>query len=189
MNWADDLILAVLGLSVLIGLWRGLVSEVLAIVCWAAAFWLAWALGERVAAQFSAIEVPSVRLLVGYGLCFFAVLVLGALVSFLMRKLVKGSGLSGTDRMFGMVFGLVRGLLVVTVVVMLAGFTPLPHDPWWRQSQLMPTFQNGAEWLSQRLPESVSRHLDLRGALPALPLPPAAPPKAPPAPATKTPTT
>ena len=192
MNWADYTILAVLGLSVLIGLWRGLISEVLAIACWVAAFWVAWAFGEPLSQRFSGVDVPSVRLLIGYGLCFIVVLIAGALVSFVMRKLVKGSGLSGTDRLLGMFFGLARGLLLVTVAVLLLGFTPMPRDPWWHDSRLMPSFQAGAQWLSDRLPESVSKHLDLRGLLPLslpVPSPPQTPPGTPgatPAPAQKT---
>ena len=188
MNWADYCILGVLALSVLIGLWRGLISEVMALACWAAAFWLAWLFGDRIAAQFSSIEVPSVRLLLGYGLCFLAVLIAGALVSFVLRKLIAGSGLSGTDRMFGMLFGLARGVLVVVLAVLMLGFTPLPRDPWWRQSSLLPSFQRGAEWLSAQLPENVNKYLDFRGlpSLPLLPAAPAAPTSTPPAEAAAT---
>lgn len=177
MNWADYCILGVLALSVLIGLWRGLIAEVMALVCWAAAFTVAWLFGERLAAQFTSIEVPSVRLLVGYGLCFLGVLIAGALLAFVLRKLVAGSGLSGTDRLLGMLFGLARGVLLVLLAVLLLGFTPFPRDPWWRQSQLMPSFQHGAEWLSAKLPDTVSKHLDYRGLLklPALQGKPPAP--------------
>jgi membrane protein required for colicin V production len=185
MNWADYCILGVLGLSVLIGLWRGLIAEVMALACWAAAFWVAWLFGDRLAASFTSVDVPSVRLLLGYGLCFLVVLILGALLAFLLRKLVAGSGLSGTDRLFGMLFGLARGVLVVVLAVLMLGFTPFPRDPWWQQSRLMPSFQQGAQWLSARLPESVNKHLDFRGLidLPALPAPAAAPTSVPPAPA------
>ncbi|MCU7375984.1 CvpA family protein [Paucibacter sp. O1-1] len=108
MNWADYTIPGVLGLSVVVGLWRGLVSEVMALVCWAASFWVAWMFGEPLSRQFTAIDVPSARLLLAYGLCFFGVLVVGAIPSFIVRKLVSGSGLSGTDRLLGMMFGLAR---------------------------------------------------------------------------------
>ncbi|WP_257389014.1 CvpA family protein [Tahibacter caeni] len=183
MNWADYCILGVLALSVVVGLWRGLVAEVMALACWAAAFWVAWLFGERLSALFTSVDVPSVRLMLGYGICFFGVLIAGALVAFLLRKLVAGSGLSGTDRLLGMVFGLARGLALVLLVVLLLGFTPFPRDPWWRESRLMPGFQNSAEWLAARLPQDVAKHLDYRGllTLPALQGPPAAPNSPPPA--------
>jgi membrane protein required for colicin V production len=169
MNWADYCIIAVLVLSVLMGLWRGFIGEVLALACWVAAFWVAWLFGPRLAASFTAVDTPSVRLLLGYAICFIAVLIAGALVSFLMRKLISGSGLSGSDRLLGMVFGLLRGLALVTLLVFILGFTPLPRDGWWQQSRLMPTFQDGARWLSAQLPPDVTSHLDLRGFLPQIP--------------------
>lgn len=169
MNWADYCIIAVLVLSVLMGLWRGFIGEVLALACWVAAFWVAWLFGPRLAASFTAVDTPSVRLLLGYAICFIAVLVAGALVSFLMRKLISGSGLSGSDRLLGMCFGLLRGLALVTLLVFILGFTPFPRDGWWQQSRLMPTFQQGARWLSAQLPPDVTKYLDLREFLPQVP--------------------
>ena len=169
MNFADYAILVALALSIGMGLWRGFIGEVLALACWVAAFWVAWQFGDKLAGQFTAITLPSARLVLGYAICFVAVLIAGAIVSFLMRKLVAGSGLSGSDRMLGMVFGLVRGLALVTLTVLILGFTPLPRDPWWRQSQLLPGFQRSAEWLSARLPPEVTKYLDLRGLLPQIP--------------------
>ena len=175
MNWADYTILAVLGLSVLMGLWRGFIGEVLALACWALAFWVAWTLGPALAERFSdSISTPSVRILLAYALCFVAVLIAGAIVTFLMRKLVEGSGLSGSDRLLGMVFGLARGLALVVLVVLLLGFTPFPRDPWWHQSQLLPSFVNGAHWLGDRLPAEVARYLEPVGQL----VKPLAPPQA-----------
>ena len=115
MNWADYCIIIALVLSVLMGLWRGFIGEVIALACWVLAFWVAWTFGAQLAAQFTSITLPSARLLLGYAICFIGVLIVGALVGFLMRKLVATSGLSGSDRMLGMLFGLLRGLAIVTI--------------------------------------------------------------------------
>ena len=190
MNWADYAIVAVLGLSVLMGLWRGFIGEVLALAVWACAFWVAWLAGPTLAERFSAsISTPSARVILAYGLSFLAVLVAGAIVTWFVRKLVEGSGLSGSDRLFGMVFGLARGLALVVFVVLLLGFTPFTRDPWWQQSHLLPSFERGASWLAARLPDEVARYLhsadDLLGpAVNAIPLQPAAKP-APSQPSTK----
>ena len=161
MNWADYVILAVLTVSVLIGLWRGLVSEVLALVIWAAAFWVAWMFGPDVARYFEGrIDLPSARLIVGYALCFVAVLIGGALVRFLISQLIESTGLSGSDRVLGMGFGLARGLLLVTLAVFLLGFTPFTRDPWWHRSYLLPGFQGAAGWLAERLPDAVRRYVE-----------------------------
>lgn len=160
MNWADYVIVGVLVLSVLIGLWRGLTTEVLALAIWIAAFWVAWLLGPRVAALFDGhVGLPSARIILGYGLCFLAVLIAGALVRYVVAKLVESTGLSGTDRMLGMLFGLARGAFLVTLAVLLLGFTPFTRDPWWQHSQLLPTFEGASGWLAQKLPPAVRRYL------------------------------
>ncbi|HEX3895428.1 MAG TPA: CvpA family protein [Rudaea sp.] len=179
MNWADYCIIAALGLSVLMGLWRGFIGEAIALACWVLAFWVAWTFGAQLAAQFTAITLPSARLVLGYAICFVGVLIAGALVGFLMRKLIAGSGLSGSDRMLGMVFGLIRGLAIVTITVLILKFTPLPQDPWWKESKLLPTFENAAKWLSTKLPPDVTHYLDLHTIVPQIPQAPPNPPPAP----------
>ncbi|HET6633206.1 MAG TPA: CvpA family protein [Rhodanobacteraceae bacterium] len=160
MNWVDYAIIGMLALSVLVGLWRGLITEVLALVIWVAAFWVAWTFGERVAAVFaSSIELPWARLVLGYTLCFVGVLVVGSLLRFVLHKLIDGTGLSGSDRMLGMVFGLARGVLVVTLVVLLAGFTPMPGASWWQHSRVLPGFQEAAQWLGTRLPGQINQYI------------------------------
>ncbi len=77
-----------------------------------------------------------------------------------MGKLVKTTGLSGTDRLLGLLFGLVRGYALGAVAVLLAGFTALPGDAWWEQSRVVPAFQRGAEWLRAHLPVSVAQEVN-----------------------------
>ncbi|WP_395790898.1 CvpA family protein [Aquimonas sp.] len=157
LSWADIVLLAIVGLSVLVGFWRGFVVEVMSLAVWVASFWLAFTYGDAAALLFEGVvEAPSARLLLGYALLFALALAVGGLATWLMGKLVKSTGLSGTDRLFGLVFGAVRGYALAAVVVLLAGFTALPADPWWEQSRVLPAFQRGAEWLRTRLPEAVA---------------------------------
>jgi membrane protein required for colicin V production len=166
LNFADYIIVGILALSVLMGLWRGFVAEALALVCWVVAFWVAWTVGPVLAEQLSvAISVPSVRVLLGFSLCFVAVLGVGAIVAFIMRKLVDGSGLSGSDRLLGMVFGFARGAALVTLLVFLVGFTPFSRDPWWQESRLLPGFSGAARWLGERVPAEVAAYLMPAGGL------------------------
>lgn len=160
MNGTDWVILAILGLSILIGLWRGLVAELLSLVIWVAAFWVAAAFGPAVAAQLEhVISVPIARIGLGYALCFIAVLIVGALLRFATRRLIWSTGLSGIDRLFGMLFGFVRGALLVTLLVFLVGLTMFTREPWWQQSVLLPQFQGLAAWLGQNIPANVRDHL------------------------------
>jgi membrane protein required for colicin V production len=178
MNAVDLVIIAVLALSVLVGLFRGLISEVLALVTWVAAYVLARMYGAEVSAHFDrTIESPVVRLAVGYGICFVAVLILGALVRFVLHQMVNGTGLGGTDRLLGMVFGFARGVLLVALIVFLVELTSFTREPMWQQSALVPQFKGIAAWLAQEIPSSVREHLNpdtipahlenLKSALPA----------------------
>lgn len=171
MNAADILILAVLALSMLFGLWRGFVSGVLSLLCWIAAFWVAWAFGDRVAAFYSGfVQDSTACIIAGYVTCFLGVVIIGGLLGWAVRKLMSHSGLRGGDRFLGMLFGLARGLLLVTFAVLMLDFTAVPREAsWWRQSTLLPAFENGAAWFAQRLPPEVTHYLEIGGkALPAL---------------------
>ncbi|WP_448097090.1 CvpA family protein [Luteibacter yeojuensis] len=172
MNWADYVILAVLFISVLIGLARGLISEVLSLVIWVAAFWIAWLFGPVVARYFeSSVSLPSARIAIGYGLCFITVLLVGAVFRFLISRLVSGTGLGGMDRLLGMIFGLARGVLIVSGVVFLLGFTPLPNEPMWRESAMLPQFAAPAAWLGQQVPANVREYMHPPAALQNMKMP------------------
>jgi membrane protein required for colicin V production len=175
MNAADAAILGIVLLSVVIGIARGFIVEALSLGTWIAAAVAATVLGPQLADLFIGhIELPSARIALGYLIVFLLVLVAGALVTWAVRRLVEESGLSGTDRMLGLVFGLVRGVLIVVVLVLLAGLTPFPRDPWWRESQALPSFRRLAATALPWLPEAVAKHFDWSAAGPE-----DAPPRAP----------
>jgi membrane protein required for colicin V production len=165
MNTADYLIVAVLALSMLFGLLRGFVSTVLSLSCWIAAVWVAWAFGAQVAVFYgSFLGGPAARLMAGYLTCFIGVLVVGAVIGWLVRKLLDRGGLRGGDRLLGLLFGLARGLLLVTFAVLVLGSTGLPQEAgWWRQSLLLPSFEGSASWFSARLPAGATRYLEIGG--------------------------
>jgi len=156
MNWTDCIILGVLALSVLIGLFRGFVAEVLSLVIWVAAFWATSIFGPVVSAQLAhTITSVPLRLFVSYGVCFVLVLILGAIIRFTIRRLIWSSGLSGVDRLFGTVFGFLRGILIVAVLVFLVDLTSFTRESWWRESTLVPQFQGVATWLGQAVPANM----------------------------------
>lgn len=159
---ADYIIIAIIGLSLLISVVRGFVREALSLVMWIAAFWIAFTFYTTLASLLlNIIHTPSLRIIVAFGALFLATLLLGAFISFLVAQLIDKTGLSGTDRVLGLAFGFARGVLLVTVLIMLAKLTPLPQDPWWKTSLLIPHFQPIEEWLRNLLPQSVSQHLVL----------------------------
>ena len=118
LTWADFALLLILAVSMGIGLWRGFVVEVLSLTVWIAAFWLSMGLGEDVAQRLTGVESASARLLLGYAGVFIAVLLLGGLLTWLIGKVIANTGLSGTDRVLGLGFGLLRGLVLACVAVL-----------------------------------------------------------------------
>lgn len=171
MNAADIAILAVFFLSIALGVLRGFVSAVLSLACWVAAFWVTFEFGRAVAAWYGAwLHAAAARIVAGYITCFVGILLIGALVGWLARRLMDRSGLRGGDRLLGAAFGFARGWLLVTFVVLMLGFTAVPRDAaWWRQSTLLPAFIGSATWLADELPPDVTHYLALGGqALPAL---------------------
>lgn len=159
MNWADYLIVIIVALSMLIGLWRGLLREVISLATWIAAFAIAFLFAENGAAHLAPyIDVPSFRVAAAFGGLFLATLLLGGLLGILASHLVDYTGLTGTDRMLGMVFGFARGSAVIVLLVLAAGVTPLPKDSWWQQSQLLDHFQPVALWLRDLMPPELAQY-------------------------------
>ncbi|MCP4286689.1 MAG: CvpA family protein [Gammaproteobacteria bacterium] len=155
MIWVDYVIIGIIGLSALISLVRGFMREALSLVVWILAFWIAWTFFRELAQHLTWFPVPSVRLGVALAVLFLVTLMIGGLVNFLVGQLVDKTGLTGTDRLIGMLFGAARGILLVTLLILLAGLTPLPDDPWWKSSQLIGYFQELAVWLKTLLPEDL----------------------------------
>ncbi len=149
MNWADWAIIGIFSLSCLIGLIRGFVREALSLVIWIAAVLVAKVFGPQLEILLlDQIESPSVRLMTAYAVLFIATLLLGAMLSYLIGALVRATGLSGTDRLLGMVFGAARAFIVVmAILILLPGFLPVNEDEWWQQSKFIPHFLDCEEWV------------------------------------------
>lgn len=163
MTAADWIIVAIIALSVLIGLWRGLIREAMSLAVWLAALIAAILFGHQVAQLFAAwIELPSARIALGHVSVFLLVLLVGSLLTWAVGQAVRGSGLSGTDRLFGLGFGLLRGVAIIAALILVLGYTPMPQDPWWQQSQLIPQFEPAAQWLREQLPHTAQMLQDLR---------------------------
>lgn len=155
MIWVDYAIFGIIALSALISLVRGFMREALSLAAWVLAFWVAWMFFRDLALHLEWITLPSARLIAAFALLLIATLMVGGLVNFLMCQLVEKTGLSGTDRLIGVLFGAARGALLVAILVLLAGLTPFPNDPWWQQSELIAYFQELAIWLRGLLPPDI----------------------------------
>jgi membrane protein required for colicin V production len=93
------------------------------------------------------LTTPSLRELAAFAILFIATLIAGALLNGLLAQLVRATGLSGTDRLLGLVFGAIRGAIVVlAVIIILPKLIPVTKDSWWQQAQLIDDFQAFEAW-------------------------------------------
>ena len=147
LDWA---VLGGLLLSVLIGLWRGLVFEVLSLLGWLAAWWVAQSFSGWAAAQLPWGAADSVwRAMGAYGLVFTVTLLACSLLARLVRLLVAATPLSVIDRFLGAAFGLLRGLLIALIVTTLLLWTPLAKTEVWKASWVANTL---TDWVRQLQP-------------------------------------
>ncbi len=160
MTLIDHAVLAIVGFSVLLSVLRGLVREVLALAAWAIAFIVARLFGGDLAALMPP-EIPGeeLRWLAGFVTLFLAVLLAMSLVAVGVSQLVRSAGLSVEDRLLGAVFGLLRGVLVVTVLALVAGATALPRQPVWRDAALRPLLELAAQGVKGWLPPALAQHI------------------------------
>ncbi|SEQ06714.1 membrane protein required for colicin V production [Ectothiorhodospira magna] len=159
MIWIDFVILGIVAISTVISLFRGFVKEAISLATWILAFWIALAYAGTVSAWLPfGLTDPTLQLAVAFAILFIGILLAGGIVNVLAGQLVKKTGLSGTDRSIGAVFGLARGGLIVAVVVLLMGLTVIPQEPWWQDSLLLPHFERMALWLRDLLPPDLASH-------------------------------
>jgi len=157
MNWLDIVILSVIGFSALISLVRGFSKEALSLVIWIGAFFIAGHYYPRLAVYFTNIRDEMFRSGAAIAVLFIATLVVGAIVNYVVSQLVQKTGLSGTDRVLGVVFGGLRGVLIVAALLFfMDAFTTLSNSEWWKNSQLVPQFSWIISWFFDHLKTSSS---------------------------------
>lgn len=158
MSIIDWVIVAILAVSSLISLKRGFVKESLSLATWIIAFVVARAFsGHLSSLLIGSIETDSLRWILAFVILFAATLIVGALLNHLLSHIIKATGLSGTDRVLGMVFGLIRGAIIIVIIIYGLQYTLLSNDDWWKQSTLIPYFEDMANWIRTVLPEATTK--------------------------------
>jgi membrane protein required for colicin V production len=148
MNWIDYLLLALIAFSCIAGLMRGLLREVIALVTWLAAVWLAWSYAGLVESHLGgALANEGVRVWAARAVVFLVVLLIGTTIGLIVTHFVRLSLFSGLDRAFGGLFGLLRGLVMIGLIVILCHAVRLDGEPSWRQSILVPYGEHAANVL------------------------------------------
>lgn len=157
MSWLDLVIIGIILISALISLVRGFVKESISLVSWILAGFIAFryfsALAELLLPY---VESPTIRTGVAFSVLFVSTLIIGAIINFMASQMVSKTGLSGTDKTLGMVFGAARGVLIVTLIVLLGSLTPMPEEAWWQDAGTIKYFSQLANWLKDILPQDIS---------------------------------
>jgi membrane protein required for colicin V production len=162
MTWFDYAVFAIVGLSVLLAVLRGVVREIAALAGWVAALILSGLFAQQLAQWLPAALSPMLRAVIAYLVIFLGVLLLSGLAGVLLAKLFRAAGLGFTDRAVGALFGLVRGGLIVFLAVMLAGLTSLPREPFWREAALSGPIETAVLAARPALPKDLAQRIRYR---------------------------
>jgi len=157
MTWLDYALIAVVGLSALVGIWRGLVREVFALAGWIAAIAVAMLFaGEAAKLIPSGFATPLVRTVIAFTVLFVVILVTVSVAGLLFTKAARAVGLGLADRTLGGVFGFARGALILLVLALAAGLTAVPKEPFWREAKLALPLETAAIAVKPYLPPALA---------------------------------
>lgn len=161
MTEFDFAVMAIMLVSLLLGLWRGLMHEVLSLLGWPIAFMISNVYADSIAGLIPLAQ-GTFRLTMVYILIFAVVLIAWGMLAMMLARLLKAMGAGWSDRMLGGLFGILRGALVVLVLVWLAGMTAMPEQQFWRNAQMSKVAEDVALWTKAWLPDSVAHSVHYR---------------------------
>lgn len=162
MTGFDYAVLGVLGLSLLWAVLRGFVRELVSMAGWVAACLLSIMFTKDLAQLMPESLGGLLSNLLAFLAIFIGTWLLSGLTGLILSKLVKAAGLGWTDRLLGALLGLVRGLIIVLLGVMLAGLTPLPREPFWRNAMLSAPLETTVTAIKPWLPEGLALRIRYR---------------------------
>ncbi len=157
MNEIDYVIIAIVVISLLIGILRGFIKEILSLLAWGVAIWVGLTFSRRFSVLLEKIiEFPPARIAVAFVILLLLTLVISGVINYFADLLLQKTGLTGIDRLLGLFLGIARGGIVVALLIMLAGLTPAPEQPLWQQSNLIPYFKDLSFWLRKQIPPEIA---------------------------------
>jgi membrane protein required for colicin V production len=158
MHWVDIAIISIIVLSMITGLFRGFVKELIALCVWILAFWLAFHYASMLDGWVNPyIHDNTLKIIVEFIIIFFATLIVGAIVNACIGFIMRRSGLSGTDRVLGMGFGFVRGLFLIAIIMVGFRISNMPYSEYSKDSSLYAKFDPLVSWLSGYVPDFINQ--------------------------------
>lgn len=161
MTIFDFVVLIIFVISVLLSIVRGIVRESLSLAGWVVAY-----MAAKIFAKDFVIVLPlsitdeSLRMVISFSAIFLSVLIVMSMVTMLASALIKTVGLGSVDRLLGALFGFARGLLVILLLVLTAGLTSLPQEPFWQKALLSKPLETGVIMIMPWLPRGLSRRVN-----------------------------
>ncbi len=161
MTAFDLVVIGVVGLSAVLAFMRGFVRVFVSLAAWVVAVAGAIRFAEVVGGMLPDFgETPATRYVAAFALILVVVLIVGALVGYILSRLMRAVGLGFLDRILGAIFGVARGLLIAVIIVLLAGMTTAPKADWWQNSLTGPALTTAALALRPWLPKAWAGRLD-----------------------------
>jgi membrane protein required for colicin V production len=161
LSWVDLALLVLLLISIGLGVWRGLVFEMMSLAGWVVAYFAAPPLAPLVAELLPASMThglsPAVAHIVELAIAFFVVLIVWSLASRLVKMLIQASPLSPLDRLGGASFGALRGVFIALLLVLVIGASPLAQSATWKASRAAPVLVGVLHEVAPLLPEPLAR--------------------------------
>ena len=160
MSLVDIAIIVILIVSLLVGLFRGFIREILSLCSWLASLWLAYTYATWGAAYLEPyIDQPPLRIVVAFAGIFVVCLILISIVSYLIYRFLAVTGITGVDRSLGTLFGFVRGVVIVAFLILCATFMDFTSQTWWQDSMLVQYFDPVTEFIRSLLPNDLADYV------------------------------
>ncbi|MFK7852671.1 MAG: CvpA family protein [Granulosicoccus sp.] len=163
MSEVDLAILAIIAISALISFIRGFFREAMSLGTWLAAVLITLVYTSRFAIllPMDSVESPQARAAISASTLFVGTMIVGSLINWLFERVMARSTLGKADRLVGVAFGVIRGAIIVSLLVLAGNLVPaLKQEAWWQDSLLMPRFQSVAKFVHAQLPSSIGQHFD-----------------------------
>lgn len=153
----DFIVIGLVGLSIVIGIFRGFIRESISLISWILAIILAIAFANPLSVYMTFTEVEFIKMMTAFLIIFVSVIFVGTIFNLIVGTLVRKTPFSMPDRILGSLFGLTRGVVFITIAVLIATLTPFPQETWWKQSYMLNKFQKLAVWCQGKLPEEQAK--------------------------------
>jgi len=158
LYWVDLAIIGIIAVSAITGLIRGFVKELVALFVWVAGIWIAYNYSPGIDPWLAKyIQDKTIRSITAFMIIFVAAILIGGIFNAVLSFILKRSGLSGTDRTLGTVFGFVRGIFMVSLIIVVIKMTSLPDQEYAKESRLYVKFDPVVNWLHELMPDFIKK--------------------------------